>query len=71
MEIDLEQAVLARPVLRRGGRREWFRVARSELDAHRARQARPIPRDRDDRLLETLERFEENQRVDLAGQRGL
>ena len=66
MEIDLEQAVLARAVLRRGGRREWFRVARSELDAHRARQARPIPRDRDDRLLETLERFEENQRVDLA-----
>jgi hypothetical protein len=66
MEIDLEQAVLARPVLRRGGRREWFRVARSELDAHRAHQARPIPRDRDDRLLETLERFEENQRVDRA-----
>jgi hypothetical protein len=53
-------------VLRRGGRREWFRVARSELDAHRARQARPIPRDRDHRLLETLERFEESQRVDLA-----
>ena len=66
MEIDLEQAVLARPVLRRGGRREWFRVVRRELDAHRARQARPIPRDRDDRLLETLGRFEENQRVDLA-----
>ncbi len=66
MEGDLEQAVLARPVLRRGGRREWFRVARSELDARRARQAQPIPRDRDDRLVETLERFEENQRVDLA-----
>jgi transposase len=66
MEVDLEQAVLARPVLRRGGRREWFRVARSELEARRARQAQPIPRDRDDRLVETLERFEENQRVDLA-----
>ena len=65
MEVDLEQAVLARPVLRRGGRREWFRVARNELDTHRARQARPSRRDRDDRLLETLERFEENQRVDL------
>ena len=66
MEVDLESTVLARPVLRRGGRREWFRVARSELDAYRARQARPIPRDRDDRLLNGLERFEENQRVDLA-----
>ena len=66
MEVDLESTVLARPVLRRGGRREWFRVARSELEAHRARQARPIPRDRDDRLLGALERFEENQRVDLA-----
>ena len=66
MEVDLEQAVLARPVLRRGGRREWFRVARNELEARRAQQARAIPRDRDDRLLETLERFEENQRVDLA-----
>ena len=66
MAVDLEATVLARPVLKRGGRREWFRVARSELDAHRARQARPIPRDRDDRLLGTLERFEENQRVDLA-----
>src|SRR5947209_5199148 len=52
MEVDLEQAVLARPVLRRNGRREWFRVARSELEAHRTRQAQPIPRDRDDRLLE-------------------
>jgi transposase len=66
MELDLESTVLARPVLRRGGRREWFRVARSELEAHRARQAQPIPRDREDRLLGTLERFEENQRVDLA-----
>jgi hypothetical protein len=65
-EVDLEQTVLARPVLRRGGRREWFRVARGELDSRRAQQAQPIPRDRDDRLLETLERFEENQRVDLA-----
>jgi transposase len=35
MAVDLEQAVLARPVLRRGGRREWFRVARSELEACR------------------------------------
>jgi transposase len=66
MQVDLEATVLARPVLRRGGRREWFRVARSELAAHRAQQARPIARDRDDRLLGALGRFEENQRVDLA-----
>ena len=66
MEVDLKQAVLARPVLRRKGRREWFRGARRELEAHRARQAQPIPRDREDRLLDTLARFEENQRVDLA-----
>jgi transposase len=66
MEVDLESTVLARPVLRRGGRREWFRVARSELEAHRARQARPIARDREDRLVVVWERFEENQRVELA-----
>jgi transposase len=66
MEVDLERAVLARPVLRRNGRREWFRVARSELEVRRAQQAQSIPRDRDDRLLQSLERFEENQRVDLA-----
>jgi transposase len=66
MEVDLEAAVLARPVLHRGGRREWFRVARSELEARRAQQARAIPRDRDDRLLDAVGRFEENQRVDLA-----
>jgi transposase len=66
MEVDLEQAVLARPVLRRKGRREWSRGARRELEAHRARQAQPIPRDREDRLLDTLARFDENQRVELA-----
>jgi transposase len=47
MEVDLEAVVLARAVLRRGGRREWSRVAHSELEAHRALQARPIARDRD------------------------
>jgi hypothetical protein len=66
MEMDLEPVVLGRPVLRRGGRREWFRVARSELETQRARQAQPIARDREDRLLGALERFQENQRVDLA-----
>ena len=58
MEVDLEATVLARPVLRRGGR-EWFVVARRELDAHRARQARAVPRDRDDRRFLALARLEE------------
>jgi transposase len=66
LEVDLEAVVLARPVLRRGGRREWTRVARSELDSHRARQAQAIARDREDRLLDALGRLEENHRVELA-----
>ena len=51
---------------RRGGRREWSRVARRELESRRERQAEPIPRDREDRLFEALGRLEENHRVDLA-----
>jgi transposase len=65
-EMDLEPLVLGRQVLRRGGRREWPRVARRELEARRAQQAQPIPRDREDRLFQALERFEQNHRVDLA-----
>jgi transposase len=65
-EIDLEAAVLGREVLRRGGRREWPRVARRELEAHRAEQAQAIPRDREDRLFMALDRFEQNHRVELA-----
>jgi hypothetical protein len=51
---------------RRGGRREWPRVARRELEARREREARPIPRDLEDRLFQALGRLEENHRVDLA-----
>ena len=65
-EMDLEPLVLGREVLRRGGRREWPRVARRELEAHRAQQAQAILRDREDRLFQALERFEQNHRVDLA-----
>src|SRR5580692_4523710 len=65
-QVDLEQAVLGREVLRRGGRREWPRVARRELEAARAQQARAIPRDREDRLFMALDRFEQNHRVELA-----
>jgi transposase len=65
LQIDLVSAVLNRPVLARGGRREWLRVARSELEAHRARQARPVARDRDDRMIDALDRMEENHGVEL------
>src|ERR1017187_892741 len=66
LEMDLEAAVLSRPVLRRGGRIEWLRVARRELEAHRTRQGAPVPRDREDRMIGVLERLEENHRGDLA-----
>jgi transposase len=65
-DIDLEPLVLGRQVLRRGARREWPRTARRELEAHRAAEARSIPRDREDRLVQTLARFEQNHRVELA-----
>jgi hypothetical protein len=52
-------------VTREGGRREWFRVARRELEEHRERQARPIPRDREDRLFEAARRLEENHQVEM------
>jgi transposase len=65
LQIDLVSAVLNRPVLARGGRREWLRVARNELEAHRAKQARPVARDRDDRMIDALDRMQENQRVEL------
>ena len=51
---------------RRAGRREWPRVARRELESRREREAEPIPRDREDRLFQALDRLEENHRVDLA-----
>jgi hypothetical protein len=66
LEIDLEAAVLGRRVLRRGGRREWLRVARRGLEEHRARAAQPIPRDREDRLFQALGRLEHNHQMDLA-----
>jgi hypothetical protein len=51
---------------RRGGRREWPRVARRELEKQRQRDARPVPRDRESRLLQALGRLEQNHRVELA-----
>jgi transposase len=66
LEVDLAAAVLSRPVLTRGGRREWHRVARSELEAHRAQQARPVARDRDERMVDALARMEQNYQVELS-----
>src|SRR5436305_12735678 len=65
-EVDLEPLVLGLQVLRRGGRREWPRVARRELEAHRVQLAQPIPRVRADRLFQALGRFEQNHRIELA-----
>ena len=49
-----------------GGRRNWFREARRELEARRERERRPIPRDRDGRLLDGARRLEENRQVELS-----
>ena len=65
MQVDPEQAVLSKPG-RRGGRREWLRTARRELEDHRSQQQRAVPRDRDDRRFQALGRLEENLRVELA-----
>jgi transposase len=49
-----------------GGRRNWTREGRRELENVRERQARPIPRDRDERLLDAANRLEQNLQVDVA-----
>ena len=49
-----------------GGRREWFRVARRELEQHREREGRSIARGRDDRLFDAAGRLEQNHQVELA-----
>jgi hypothetical protein len=62
-EVEVEPA---RSVSGKGGRREWFRVARHQLEEHRQRDGRPIPRDREDRLFEAARRLEQNHQVQLA-----
>ena len=49
-----------------GGRREWFRAGRRQLEDHRAWQRRPVARDRDDRLFDAAGRLEQNREVELA-----
>src|SRR5829696_6650417 len=46
------------------GRRGWLREAKRRLDERRADEARPIPRDRPDRLREAKRRLEEEHQVD-------
>ena len=52
-----------------GGRRNWTREGRRELEELRERQAQPIPRNRDERLLDAAGRLEENLRVEIAANR--
>ncbi len=65
-EVKLDPELVLSRDKRRGGRREWPRVARREFEKQREREARPIPRDREHRLFLALGRLEENHRVDLA-----
>src|SRR3954452_9377897 len=46
------------------GRRGWLREAKRRLDDKRAEEARPVPRDRPDRLRETKRRLEEEHRTE-------
>jgi hypothetical protein len=55
-----------RSVTREGGRREWLREGRRELERHREQERRAIPRDRDDRLLDAAHRLGGNHEVELA-----
>ena len=50
----------------KGGRREWHRVGRHQLEEHRRQEGRAIPRDREDRLFEAAGRLEANHRALLA-----
>ena len=53
-------------VTRPQGRRAWLREGRRTLDAERERQARPIARERTDRLFEACRRLERELDVDHA-----
>src|ERR1700733_521488 len=59
-EVDVEPLFT-----RTGGRREWLRLARVEVERRRALAAKPIPRDREDRLFEAVRRIEEDHQVEL------
>ena len=48
-----------------GGRRGWQRAAHKELIRRREQDAKPIARSRAERLLEALDRLEQNQQVEI------
>ena len=48
------------------GRRSWQREAAHQLEAHRERQADPIPRGRRERLEDAKRRLEQELAVDTA-----
>jgi transposase len=50
----------------KGGRKEWLREGRRELERHREQQQRPIARGRDDRLFEAARRLEQSHQVEVA-----
>jgi len=66
-QVDGQIVVDPQPLLSgHGGRREWFRVARRQLEDNRAGERRPVPRDRDDRLFDAADRLEQNHEAELA-----
>jgi transposase len=63
VKIELDSEVI---VPRIQGREGWLREARHQLDEHRRREARPIPRSRAERLLEAERRMVQDLEVERA-----
>jgi transposase len=61
VEVDVAQSFT-----RQGGRKEWLRLAKRELEQRRRDDARPVPRDREDRLFEAARRLEEDHEVEVT-----
>jgi transposase len=61
VEVDVAQSFT-----RQGGRKEWLRLAKRELEQRRRDDARPVPRDREDRLFEAVRRLEEDHEVEVT-----
>ena len=64
-EADVTEMELApeRFVTHHGGRRNWFREARRELEQRRAKEGRAIARDREERLFDAARRLEDEHEV--------
>ncbi len=63
VKIELDAEVI---VPRTQGREGWLREARHQLDEHRRREAKPIPRSRAERLLEAERRMAQDLEVERA-----